>query len=401
MARRIRALVSSCFILFGIGLVVAALGPLLPQLAANTHASLVHVGLLFAVVYLGAIPSAFLVGMLMDRFGAAFVLACLAPLFAAAIAAFMLARSLPSLLALGFVVGLVGSAFSTGGNVFVAKAYGGRNVPAQNLVNMFFGLGAIAGPALVAWGTVKWGQGMLALWVGGALALVVLPALLSSHRGERSPETAKASDALPAVGATQPWSSILRSPLLWIFGAVLLFDTGTEGAISGWVTVYIHQIAAFPLATSALVASGFWVTFTVGRLLAAALSARLQPRLLLYSSVLLAVGAVVLVNLGAGSVDVSICGFLLAGLGLGPVYPTTLALVGNTFSARGGTAMGFAAAAGTGGGMLFPWVEGFLITRYGASAGPLLLVLTAAGVVLFLSPALRRAPGGVREAAPS
>jgi fucose permease len=398
MARRTPALVSSCLILFGTGVMIAALGPLLPQLAANTRTSLVQVGLLFPFAYLGAIPAAFLIGVAVDRFGGALLLACLAPLFIAVIAGFTLSRSLASLLPLSFAIGVVTSALLTGGIVFVAKVYAERSVPAVNLTNLFFGLGAIAGPALVAWGTAKWDYGMPALWVGGASAMAALPLLLRFQSRERSQRNERVPTQAGPVGTG--WS-ILRSPLLWIFGVVLLLDVGTEQAIGGWVTVYFHQTVAFPLARAALVASGFWVTFTLGRLLATALSVRLPPRLVLYSGALLAVAAIVLVNLGAGSVNLSICGFLLAGLGLGPVYPTTMAFVGNAFSGRGGTAIGAAVATGTCGGMFFPWLEGILIARLGTAAGALLLALTAAGIVVFISLALRRAASGVREAAAS
>jgi DHA1 family bicyclomycin/chloramphenicol resistance-like MFS transporter len=54
---------------FGLGIVIGAHGPALPELAANTRSTLAGVGTFFTAFFLGALVAQIIAGRLNDRFG--------------------------------------------------------------------------------------------------------------------------------------------------------------------------------------------------------------------------------------------------------------------------------------------------------------------------------------------
>jgi MFS family permease len=60
-------LVVSCSIFLMLGMFTAAIGPILPEFSANTHASLTAVGGIITAIFLGALVSQLLGGPVIDR----------------------------------------------------------------------------------------------------------------------------------------------------------------------------------------------------------------------------------------------------------------------------------------------------------------------------------------------
>lgn len=357
--QRTGSMVVACITFLALGLVTAALGPALPDLAARTGSNLAAVGSLFSAIFLGALLSIAVAGAVTDRFGQVPVLLVGAILTGVSTIGFTLTTSLPAMLALALLTGVGHGAVDIATNVLIARLFAERTVAALNLLNVFFGVGAIVGPAVAGLTMRLWGTGLSGLWLGAGLMLVA--ALLV-------PLLPRPTGTAAGTGAATGARAVLRSPLAWSFGLLLLLYVGTEQGVSGWATAYMAQTTTLDQAESALTTSAFWMALTAGRLLAAAIGTRLTPeRLLRYFLVGAAIGAVALL-LSTGSALFSVAAILLLGLSFGPIFPTAVGIVTTRFPQAPGTAGSLVIALGCLGGMLIPWAQGALLVGAGPRA---------------------------------
>jgi len=347
-------LIIACAIFFALGVLTAVNGPLLAEFAELNHTSLAEIGVLFTALFAGALVSQLLSGPLSDRIGQKPVLLVGIALMVLGMVGYTLTRVYLLTLLFALLAGFGHGAVDLGGNVMIARVFKGRSVSALNLLNLFFGVGAFAGPAMASLSLRFWQTGMPAIWMGAAV--LALPAfwLLRLRLDD------DASDANQAVTSS---GSVYRSPLLWLFATVLLVYVGTENGIGGWATIYFEQSTAMLTARAALVTSGFWLALTAGRLVSAGLGTRMAPAAVLLASLAEASAGAVLLAVSHGQTVLSVAAVLMIGFGFGAVYPTMIAITTETFSHSPGKAASVAAAAGSVGGMLLPWLQGVVIEQ--------------------------------------
>lgn len=353
---------------FALGLITAAIGPALPELAERTGGSLATLGGLFTALFLGALASMAVAGPLMDRFGQGPVLLAGALLLAVGTAGVAVTQSVWLVLGMGVFAGLGHGAVDIGGNVLIARVFAGRSVAALNLLNLFFGVGAIGGPAIAGLTMKQWNTALPGLWAGVALLLAAAPfvALIASGGSAAATEQAEGNGG---GGGT-----LFRSPLLYMLGGLLLLYVGVENGVAGWTTAYLSGTTAMTPAAAALVTSGFWLALTLGRLIAVVVGNRLSPEALLRISLTGgALGGVLLVA-GHGTVQLSVAAVLVLGLSFGPIFPTTLAITTARFAHAAGTASSVAIAMASVGGMVLPYLQGVLMENVSPWSG-LLVVL--------------------------
>jgi fucose permease len=371
MAAR-RILIAACLNFVTIGLLSAAVGPLLPALARQTDSPLGALGALISALFAGALIAQVVSGPLNDRLGARPLLVTGLVLVALGGVGIAVSHALLLTLLCGVLAGVGHGAIDLGTSVLIAVTYARRSVVALNLLNVFFGLGAAASPALVSLALRRWGTPLPALWLIVALAALLAPVLLWLPL---PPPVAR------KPGAGESPSLVYRAPLLWLLAGLVLLYVGLENGLGGWVAVYVQRTTALTLAESALVASVFWGALTAGRLLAAIVGARmatLTSRELLLGSVATALlGALALVA-GAGNAGLTVAAVALVGLGFGPIFPTAMALTTAAFPASPGRAVGVAQTAGSVGGIAIPWLQGLVLLGLGARSGA---VFVAAGVL--------------------
>lgn len=377
-----RTMLIACLTFLALGLVTAAPGPALPELAERTNSSLTAVGGLYTAIFLGALFSILAAGALSDRFGQVPVLLAGALLTGLGTLAYTFTGSLPAMLALAFMTGMGHGAVDIATNVLIARAYAGRSITALNVLNLFFGVGAMAGPAVAAV-TMGMGQtGLSGLWLGGGLMLtaaLLVPLLPRLSAGEsETPQPAAASGRL-----------VLRSAMAWATGLMLLLYVGVENGLAGWATTYLTETTTLDSARAAWVTSGFWMALTVGRLAAAALGTRLAPGSLLRLFLTVSVAGGALLVLSTGSAWLSVASVLLLGFSFGPVFPTAVGIITNAFPQAPGTASSLVIAMGSMGGMLLPLLQGAVLEGAGPRASMGLVTAGTLGMLLLLGLALR------------
>lgn len=365
---KLATLAVCCAAFLGFGLFTAALGPNLPEMAAMTANSLATLGAVFTALYLGAILAQIAYGPLDDRFGERPLMLVGLALAVLGSVGLTISHALPLTLAAGFVIGLGGGTIITSANLLVAEAYVERRVSALNVLNLFFGVGAIAGPALAGLLIRTWGTALPALWVGAAVFLLLLPFVVlipAAHSAPHAPHSSKNV-------------SVYRAPLLWVMGVLLLVYVGTEAGVGGWTLTYMERTTILDREAASWVASGFWFGFTLGRIVAAVIGARLTAvTLLLASAVGSLVAGLLLVGSG-GNAGFTIVATVTLGFCFGPIYPTALAITTAAFANAPGRAVSVIAALGSAGGMLLPPLQGVLLE----GVSPLASVMQVAAATL-------------------
>ncbi len=158
-----------------LGLVIGAVGPVLPTLAQHTGAALSAISLIFITNSLGYMAGTWLGGRAYDRFpghklmAAALVLASVMLFFLPGASVLWLLALVMALL--GFFEGCV----DVGGNTLLLWLHGSKVGPFMNGLHFFFGVGAFVAPILVAQVTRLSGD---IHWVFWSFAIINLPIAL-------------------------------------------------------------------------------------------------------------------------------------------------------------------------------------------------------------------------------
>lgn len=366
-------LVLGCISFFGLGMITAAIGPSLPDLAKHAGSSLSGVGSVFSGLFFGALAVQALTGYLLDRIGARPIMVISLLVLGACLGLMTLAPSIFLIIVLSVFAGLGHGAVDVCLNVSVSNAFPQRRAASLNLLNVFFGLGAIVGPAVAGLALRLWDTALPALWLGAGSQLILAPffyfLLPRQSPAAHSPE-ARAGRA-----------AIFASPILWVMAALILIYVGVENGMGGWVSTYMQQTSGLTAANGALTASAFWLALTAGRVLGAGLGLRISATRLLQISLLTALAGAITLALGGGSRAVSIAGILILGLGFGPVFPTAIAKATAVFATASGAAASLIVASGSLGGMLIPWLQGVVLEKSGPFAAILLTLFGCLGML--------------------
>ena len=204
-----------------------------------------------------------------------------------------------------------------------------------DLVNLFFGLGGFITPFLAA---NLFGKNWIRLcysiagFTAETLAFEIatrMPAPVAAH-----------SSSFAGSG------HLLQQPILWLLGLFLFLYMSCEVGVWNWLPQ--HLIAqGIPKSRALNVLSvGFALGLLFGRVLVSPILINVHATaVLLFASAAMAVTTYFM--LGAlVKAGVALALVAMAGVSMAPVFPTTLAVVGDIFPAVTGTAIGFAITCG-------------------------------------------------------
>jgi FHS family Na+ dependent glucose MFS transporter 1 len=341
-----------------LGLAVAALGPTLPSLAANTRTSLGSISLLFTAHSLGYLLSAIFGGRLYDRLPGHPVLVVGLLVAAAMLALVPLIPELWLLFAILLVEGAAAGTLDIGGNTLLVWVHRERVGPFMNALHFFFGVGAVLSPIIIA-GLVALSGGIT--WAYWALALLALPATLWL--------LPRPSPTAPATAEDEPTGGA-KLVLVALIALLFFLYVGAELGFGGWVYTYALTLGLGTATSAAYLTSAYWGALTAGRLLAIPLAARVRPRWILAGSLVGGLLSIGLIMLWPQSTVVLWVGALGMGLFTGPVFATVMVLAGRHMTITGQITGGFLVGSSLG-GMFLPWLIGQLFVP----AGPQVLLI--------------------------
>ena len=176
-------------------------------------------------------------------------------------------------------------------------------------------------------------------------------------------------------------SKVIRNPILWLCGFLLFFQSGNEFTIGGWISTYLNEQFSLTPMLASLILAGYWGAVMSGRLVSSKIvNIMKNERLVLLSAVLSLIAAILIV--GSPSGILASAGAVLIGLGFAAIFPTTLAVVGETFPTFSGTAFSVIFVIALTGGMIFPWLTGKIAQEFSMREGMLIPVFACTMTVI-------------------
>lgn len=354
--------------LFSLGMVVASIGPSLPELATTTGVSLGAVGVAFSAYRGGYMVGSLAGGTALDRIAGNRLVAVGLLVMGGALALVPTVPLLPALVVVFVLIGIAGGVVEVGGNTLLVWVYREKVGPWMSGLHFAFGIGAMVSPFLI-------GQ---SLRITGGLPPAFLIAALLMAPGAllllltRTPKAPPQSDG---DGGTGDLSMVL---LVSIF---LLLYIGVESSFGGWIYAWSIQVHSVTPAQAAILTSLFWGTITAGRLFSVPLASRLAPRTLLTVTVVGISLSLALIASPLGSASELVVWIAAAGAGLSmaAVFPTAMSFAGRHMRVTGSSSRWFFIGAGAG-GMTIPWGIGQLMD----ATGPATVMPAILGVGLLM-----------------
>ena len=233
------------------------------------------------------------------------------------------------------VLGLGGGIVVTGANALVSDVSATRRGTMLNLLNLFFGLGGLLTPLITA--DLLHDDAVRMCYVAGAMATIALIinaiAPMPKPTGERG---FKASEIGLVVGR----------PALYLLSLFLFLYVACEVGVWNWLVGYLTDVRKLDATTARHILSlGFALGLLIGRVVVSRI-------LINVSALQVTLGAAVAMAittfwmLQSTSPSAAWVAVFCAGMAMAPMFPTTLAMVGDAFPRMTATAMGIVITCG-------------------------------------------------------
>ncbi len=362
-----RFLITSHLVFALVGIATTMLGPILPVLAQRWHLSDAQAGFFFIAQFLGGFVGSIGSTELVRRFSLHFTIRA-GVLVTAAGVALVNSPVLPVALA-AFAIYGIGIGFCTPTiTAAVGEAAQEQRASLLNLLNFVWTLGAISAPGLLSAAMESGSIGMSKALA--ALAILLVPAAFMMPRVQVTARQTEKPRPLPA--------GVLA--LIVTTGVLIFLYVGIENGVAGWLPTFSNRAHHFSARHSAALQTTFWTALLAGRFGATGILRYVREKSLLTVSIAAALlgTAGVLVASGSAALYASVA---VVGLGLAPIFPTTIAVLSHSLAGQSGTKLGYMfAAAGLGGAVLPPCIGA--LSSFSGSLRVGMGLLVAAEVVM-------------------
>lgn len=361
------------------GIVLTTLGAVLPDIVDKFRIDKAQAGSLFLLMTSGILATSLVFGPMVDRYGYKGMLLVATALISIGLLTMAFAESLLVLRMAVVLIGAGGGIVNGGTNTLVADISSEEKGASLNLLGVFFGIGAVGVPFLLATMGTQLSNNTLVSLVG---LFVLIPFILIAKTSFPAPKQAQ---GFPITAARR----LARDPFLLLTGFMLFLESGMEISVGGWTSTFVNEVLSVSARVSLIVLSLYWMGMLLARLVLGTILRTIPPVRLLYTCLSIALtGALIL--LMARSAVASALGVFMLGVGFSATVPTILGMVGERYADLSGTAFSFVIAIALLGGTLFPWIMGILGGSYGMR-GSFIVVPIAILLLAALLTVLRRA----------
>ncbi|MGA8271587.1 MAG: MFS transporter [Candidatus Sulfotelmatobacter sp.] len=356
--------------IFIYGMIAAMLGTILPELSERFHLTPSQNGTIAFAQALGLILASLATGPLLDNEGKKIGIVLGLAFIGLALFALPRAGSFRSIVFLLFVLGVGGGIMVTAANALASDVGQDHRATALNLANLFFGLGALATPFIAA---NFFGKNWIRLCytIASLTVVTLLVESLTKMPGPTGSGRFVLTEAAPVLGR----------PLLFLLGLFAFLYITCEVGIWNWLPRHLIAQGIPESRALNILSLGFALGMLIGRGGILPILTRVPAvTVTLVGSVAMAITTFFMlrtVRPAAAWVLV-----FLAGLSMAPVYPTTLAIVGDAFPRMTGTAIGFVITCGWTGLAVSSRVIGMIAGGDPRRLKTALLVIPASAVVM-------------------
>ena len=347
----------ACLGMLVFGIVLTTLGAVLPEIIARFGLDKAAAGTLFLLMSFCILAGSLVFGPVADRHGYKWMLALSMALVFTGLEAIAFAPSLAWLRIGVALIGFGGGIINGGANALVADISEEGKGAGLSLLGVFFGIGAVGVP--LALGTLS-GIADFETIVAGLGAIVLLP--LAATLFVAFP-AAKQARGFPLADV----ATLLRDPVLLLFGAMLFLESGMEITVGGWTATYFNEELGLSPERAVAVLSLYWLGMMLARLVLGGVLHRVAPIRALLACIGLALAGALLM-LVSSTVPAAAAGTFLLGAGFAATFPVVLGFVGERHPRLSGTAFSLVLVMALTGGMILPWATGVIGATQGLRA---------------------------------
>lgn len=357
MSSRRALFACACVGMLTFGIVLTILGAVLPNVIERFGIDKAQAGSLFLLMTFGILAGSLVFGPMVDRYGYKGMLLLGIGLILTGLEGMAFAPSMPILRVTIALIGFGGGIVNGGTNALVADISTEGKAAGLNLLGVFFGIGAVGVPFILATFGGRYENSTIVAGVG---ALVLIPFLFIASNPFPAP---KHPQGFPIAAAGR----LMRDPLLLLMGLMLFLESGMEIMVGGWTSTFVNEVLAVTARTALIVLSLYWLGMMLARLALGTFLRKVQGTRVLYVCISIGIlAAFVLVM--TGNLLIACLGVFFLGVGFAATVPTILGFVGDRYAELSGTAFSLVIAMALCGGMLLPWLAGVVGDSYGMRA---------------------------------
>jgi len=314
--------------IFVYGMIAAMLGTILPDLSARFHLTPRQLGQIAFTQALGLIIASVGVGPLIDNEGKKIGLVLGLALITVALFALPQSKGFRSITVYLFLLGLGGGIIVTAANALVSDISQDRRATTLNLLNLFFGLGGLPTPFLSA-NLMRRNSIRLCYTVAVLTAITLVVHILTPMPPPSGARSFDFSDVGPVLGR----------PVLFLLALFMFLYVACEVGVWNWLAQHLIAQGIPESRALNILSLGFALGLLIGRV-------AVSPILISVPAPLVTLAAAIMMTITTflmlKTSNPTVAGVLvfLAGVSMAPVFPTTLAMVGDAFPRMTGTAMG-------------------------------------------------------------
>lgn len=325
-----RVLLIFAFIAFiALGMPDGLFGVAWPSIRAQFGQNHKSMGALLSSSLSGYVISSFFGASLSRRLGLGRLLALSCLLTGAILFGYTLVPSFVWLVSIAVFLGFGAGAIDSSLNTYMASHYSERQM---QWLHASYGVGVSIGPIIMTTTlalTHTWTTGYRIAAIGQLLLAVLFFLNLNLWRST----TAEPSADKKLHEYDTPLRDTLRLRAAYVSMALFVLYTGLEVTVGHWGYTFLTEARGMVPETAGFWAGSYWITFTIGRVLAGVLTRRFGvTRLFIGGIALGAIGAMLLwLDPFSGA---SLAGIALVGFSLAPMYPALMSLTAKRVGAE-------------------------------------------------------------------
>ncbi|SER99168.1 Fucose permease [Gracilibacillus ureilyticus] len=320
------------FLIFGISENIK--GPALPDMQTEFNLSDGKLGLLLAINSFSFLIACTFTSWLIDKIGAKVTSIITFVLMAFSGFSIYLSINFTTLAGGYFLLYLGNGMLEIGLAIIAARIFTKNTGTMLNLSHFFYGLGSTVAPIVAAhlmgWeissAILGW-RGMYMIMLSLSL-LPLVPVLLSRFPKNNNDETEDRTSI----------KKLLKDPIAWLIVFALSMAVTAELGMASWLVNYLVKVNEWQLEDASAMLSIFFFSFMLARLLLGPVTDRFgyTKSIILFS---LFAGITSMIPIFAGEKFAIL--FAVSGFGIGPIYPTMMALIAKKYTKGTDTAITF------------------------------------------------------------
>lgn len=385
MYRKNLVFFAACFGMLLFGIVFLSLGSMVNMLAKRFALDDAHIGTLTALLPAGILAGSLIFGPIVDRFGYKWLLILCSLMVLLTLEGIAFAKSIGAVKFYIFLIGFGGGMLNGATNALVADVSEGERGAKLSLLGVFFGIGALGMPGLLAALSKHFATENIVAGIGLFIILPIVYFIVIQF----PPPKASAQNSSLIEGF-----KLLGEPLLLLMALVLGFQSGMEGMSNDWMTRYFTKVLNVDENGSLIALTTLVASMTGTRLLLGTVLKRIRSHWVLFASfAVCGLGALMLraplpAPPGTFNNDFTVYPrALLAvaniGIGLSACFPVLLGYIGDLYPTKSGTAFSITFVIALSGNMAINKTMGYVGQNYGtAQFTRVLLACLACALVL-------------------